>query len=128
MPVSLAFLHVACDDRSKVVDAGMIDKMNILRAALDAMAGAADALPGDPVDFLLVDGPYLPQASSLPSAWSAPLAQASILSHGQLAMCRYMWLQFMSRLVASCHKGATFLVQVIRNSRSSQAFSSATEW
>ena len=44
----------------KVVDAAMIDKINILRAALDAMAGAASAMPHPPVDYLLVDGPYLP--------------------------------------------------------------------
>ena len=51
---------------SKVVDAGVIDKINILRAALDAMGGAASAMPGPAVDYLLVDGPYLPQASRLP--------------------------------------------------------------
>ncbi|KAK9822135.1 hypothetical protein WJX74_009935 [Apatococcus lobatus] len=56
----------------KVVDAGMIDRMNILRAALDAMAGAAAALPGDCIDFLLVDGPYLPQG------WDTTRAEAII--------------------------------------------------
>ncbi|KAK9868317.1 hypothetical protein WJX84_009435 [Apatococcus fuscideae] len=56
----------------KVVDAGVIDKINILRAALDAMGGAASAMPGPAVDYLLVDGPYLPQG------WDTTRAQAVV--------------------------------------------------
>jgi hypothetical protein len=45
---------------SKVVEAGEIDDINILQAALKAMEGAAAALAAAP-DFLLVDGNRLPK-------------------------------------------------------------------
>ncbi len=49
---------------SKTIDAGEIDAINILQAALKAMEGAAAGLPEAP-DFLLVDGNRLPKARSL---------------------------------------------------------------
>ncbi|KAL4435166.1 hypothetical protein ABPG77_001848 [Micractinium sp. CCAP 211/92] len=45
---------------AKTIDAGEIDAINILQAALKAMEGAAAGLPEAP-DFLLVDGNRLPK-------------------------------------------------------------------
>ncbi|KAL4436728.1 hypothetical protein ABPG75_003867 [Micractinium tetrahymenae] len=45
---------------AKTIDAGEIDTINILQAALKAMEGAAAGLPEAP-DFLLVDGNRLPK-------------------------------------------------------------------
>lgn len=45
-----------------VVDEGMIDRMNILKASLYAMDLAIQSLSKEP-DYLLVDGTYLPNSS-----------------------------------------------------------------
>jgi ribonuclease HII len=68
-----------------IVDSAEIDRINILRASLKAMAMAADGLSPQP-DFLLIDGPHaLP--SSLPQeaiphgdALSISIAAASIVA------------------------------------------------
>lgn len=59
---------------SKTIDAGEIDAINILQAALKAMEGAATGLPEAP-DFLLVDGNRLPKVRQpLQLPWACTLA------------------------------------------------------
>lgn len=68
-----------------IVDRESIDRINILRASLEAMRLAVINLPIEP-DFLLIDGPYVPD-TNFPSeamphgdSLSPPIAAASIIA------------------------------------------------
>jgi len=70
-----------------IVSRETIDRINILRASLEAMKLAVLRLPAEP-DFLLVDGQYLPEADlpmkALPhgDSLSLSIAAASIVAKG----------------------------------------------
>ncbi|KAK9816508.1 hypothetical protein WJX72_001255 [[Myrmecia] bisecta] len=78
--------NVVC--ATAVVDASMVDSINILQATLLAMERAVAALPGSPPDYLLVDGNQLPRGFAARPAEtvikgdskSAAIAAASILA------------------------------------------------
>lgn len=54
-------IHEKCEVAFAVVEHDVIDEINILRASLKAMSEAILKLPTRP-DFVLVDGPHVPEA------------------------------------------------------------------
>ena len=72
--------------RSHIVEARVIDKINILQAAMLAMEKAVEKLPERP-EYVLVDGNYLPKVKSTRSLTPLPpRCNNSFLTHFPLSI------------------------------------------